>query len=450
MAHIVMLADSAGAARRDRWYGLVKGWVARDTYRPALTDPGLGVADLARLATAARSRVPARPEPVGHRLFAAMDRAVHRRPGWTAALSMCSRRIAYYETGNGENPCGWHTGDGMLTWWAGERGGGQYSDGFWPTVDPYRLPGTTVSRKRLADGAGGEWGAARPDTDWAGGTTDGEFAVTGQHLEGLDSTLTARKSWFWLADEVVCLGAGITCRDGTGMETVVDNRDLGAHGTPVLTVDGVRQPGAQGWTATFRHARWAHLDGHGGYLFPGGTRLSALREERTGTWRRINPGGSTEPVTRRYLTLWTPHGTDPSGAAYAYVLMPGASRDATAARAADRGHLRLLANSGRRQAVEVPALGVTAANFWTAGTAARLTVTAPAGVLLRRTGATARIHLAAPDRTGTPVRLRWAHPVRRVLSAGPGVEVVRTAPALEIAVDPGTACATRTVVVRTG
>ncbi len=117
-------------------------------------------------------------------------RAVHRRPGWCAGLSMASYRIGHYEHGNGENPRGWHTGSGMLYWW-GEGHGDQYSDCFWPTVDPYRLPGTTVSTRRLADGAGAAWGDTCPPGRWVGGATDGTYATVGQHLNGLESTMEA-------------------------------------------------------------------------------------------------------------------------------------------------------------------------------------------------------------------------------------------------------------------
>ncbi|MYZ35538.1 lyase, partial [Streptomyces sp. SID4917] len=161
IAAVALLAGGASTAERERWTGLVKGWIERDTVSPVLTAPQLDVADLARLHTLAASEVPALPEPVGHRLFASMDRAVHRGPGWAAALSMASERIAHYECGNGENPRGWHTGAGMLSWWCADRNNDQYTDWFWPTVDPYRLPGTTVSTKRLADRAGGEWGAPK-------------------------------------------------------------------------------------------------------------------------------------------------------------------------------------------------------------------------------------------------------------------------------------------------
>lgn len=447
IAHIAMLAESASTADKARWQGLVKGWIERDRHSPVLDDTRLGIDDLARLQALGTNGVTPLPEPVGHRFFPAMDRCVHRRPGWTAALSMASDRVAYYETGNGENLRGWHTGAGMLYWWAGGATDGQYSDGFWPTVDPYRLPGTTASRKRLSDGEGGPWGAARPDARWVGGTTDGEFAAIGQELKGLSSTMTARKSWFFLDDAVICLGTGIRSRDGTGVDTVVDSRGLGASGEAGLLVDGVPQPGHDGWSAVFPRARWAHLEGHGGYVFPGGAPVHALRASRIGSWHAINSGCCLTPVTRRYVTLWFDHGTDPADAGYAYVLMPGAGPREVADRAADPDWLRILADTAGRHAVQVSRLGVTAANFWAPGIAGPLASSGPASILLRRGHNTTTICIAAPDRTGAPFEFTWHHPVHAVVSRDPGIEVLATGAALTLRVSPGTACGALTTVV---
>ncbi|MFF7607168.1 polysaccharide lyase family 8 super-sandwich domain-containing protein [Streptomyces parvulus] len=420
IAAMAVLAGGASEAERARWHARIKGWIERDTVTPILTAPQFPVADLARLHAIADAPVPAAPEPTGHRLFAAMDRAVHRRPAFTAGLAMASDRISFYECGNGENPRGWHTGAGMLAWWAGGTRSDQYTDWYWPTVDWYRLPGTTVSTKRLADRAGGEWGAPKPAVRWVGGTTDGEFAAVGQHLKGLGSTLEARKSWFFLDDEVVCLGAGITCADGVPVETVVDNRNLGEGGTQALA----------------RGRDWAHLEGHGGWIVPGGG-LRTLREDRTGAWSDINSTSTPERRTRRWQTLWLDHGTDPSDAGYVYVLMPGASKGAVARRAADHRRVRILANDDRQQAITVPPLGLTAANFWRAGTVGPLTATAGASVLVRRTGRTATLCVSEPPRTGAPLEIVWDHPVRAAVRTDETVEVLATGRRLHLRVTPG-------------
>ncbi|MFD5908636.1 polysaccharide lyase 8 family protein [Streptomyces massasporeus] len=426
IAAIALLAAGASPAERERWHARVKGWIERDTVSPILTAPQFGVADLARLHAIAASPAPAAPEPTGHHLFAAMDRAVHRGPGCTVNIAMASDRIAHYECGNGENPRGWHTGAGMVSWWA-EGTGDQYTDWFWPTVDWYRLPGTTVSTKRLADREGGEWGAARPDTRWVGGTTDGTYAALGQHLKGLGSTLEARKSWFCVEDAVICLGAGITCSDGVPVETIVDNRNLGASGTQRF----VKGP------------HWAHLEDHGGWVLFG-REPKALREDRTGAWSDINTGSTPERRTRRWQTLWLDHGTDPEDATYTYVLMPGASRRAVARRAADRHWMSVLANDAGRQAVTVPSLGCTAATFWQAGTAGPLSASGGASVLVVRRSRTATLCVSEPPRTGEPLEIVWDHPVRRVDRADETVEVLSTDRRLRVRVTPGKVCATHT------
>lgn len=454
LASIVLLGQGASAAENARWRGLVKGWTQRDYYSPPLNDPVLGLQQLARLkGVQDDTSVTAVAEPTGHRLFPSMARATHRRPGWAAALSMADRRITYYETGNGENLRGWHTGSGMLYWWGDTFANGQYSDAFWPTVDPYRLPGTTVSRKALADAAGGDWGASLPDVNWVGGATDGERAAVGQYLKGLQSTLMAKKSWFFLDDTVVCLGAGIKCTDGTAVETTVENRNLGPTGGAPFTVDGTVEPAAYPWSETLTGAKWAHIGGHGGYVFPGGATVRALREARDGSWSTINKGGSTTVLNRRYLTLYVDHGTDPVNASYAYLLLPGATAARTQARAADTGWLTVLANTDSRQGVTVPSLGFTGVNFWFGGTVGTLTASDPCCVMItEKADGTAVIAVSDPMRMRTSLTLTWRRPVASVTSAPATVISAATGSALTLTFGDltATAGATQRITVRLG
>ncbi|MFE7059997.1 polysaccharide lyase family 8 super-sandwich domain-containing protein [Streptomyces californicus] len=452
LASIVLLGQGASAAENSRWRSLVKGWAQRDYYSPPLSNPSLGLTALARIKNVLDdTALTPLPEPDGHRLFPDMARATHRRPGWAASLSMADRRITYYETGNGENLRGWHTGSGMLYWWGDTFANGQYSDAFWPTVDPYRLPGTTASRKALANGAGGDWGASLPDVNWVGGATDGKRAAVGQYLRGLSSTLMAKKSWFFLDDTVVCLGAGIQCRDGAIVETTVDNRNLGPTGNAPFAVDGSAKPLTLPWSATLTGASWAHLGGHGGYVFPGGATVKALRENRTGRWRDINTGGSADQLSRKYLTLWFDHGKDPSDAGYAYQLLPGATEQRTAARAADSGWLRVLANSDDQQGVAVPPLGLTAVNFWFGGTVGPLVADAPCSVMVTEHGdGTATVCVSDPMRKRTSLTLTWNRAVASVVSKPATVTSAATGTSLRLVFGDlsATRGATQTVKVR--
>ncbi|MFI6649224.1 polysaccharide lyase 8 family protein [Streptomyces sp. NPDC050529] len=421
VAAILLLASGAPAELADRWRALAKGWLTRNR-----TTPFAELATVPQLALAKAvlndPDTPAEPRTTGSFVFADMDRVVHRRPGWACALSLSSRRISAYEAGNGENLHGWYTGDGMTYLYDGD-GLGQFNDGFWPTVDPYRLPGTTVDTRERADlGTGGGTSTYRPANAVAGGAVlGGGYSAAAMELTGAQgSTLRARKSWFLLDNAVVMLGAGITASDGRTIETVVENRNLGADGRNRLLVNGVPCAVEDGRPAEFGRAGWAHLQGVGGYVLPGTTTLHALREQRTGTWRAINTGadtgGSTDPVSRRYVTLWVDHGISPTDAGYAYVLLPGASAAATAVWSHSRP-VRIIANDATAQAVEDRRTGLTAVHFWGAGSAAGITASGPATVLVRRRGAQVSVAVADPGRTQAEVSVELPFRVRSVAAS---------------------------------
>ncbi|TDE02784.1 polysaccharide lyase 8 family protein [Jiangella asiatica] len=391
---VLRLAQAADQPTAARWRATCKGWLERDTYENILTAaPVTRVALFKELL--ADSTVHAEPEPVNHTIFANMDRAVHRRPGWAYAIAMCSKRISYYEElTNSENWRGFHTGDGMTYLYTSDNS--QFADEFWPTVDPYRLPGITVDTTRLPDGAGDGERPLPARATWVGGATDGEFAAVGMELEPLLSSLRAKKSWFCLDEYVVALGAGISA--DTQVETVVENRNLHASGGNTLLVEGTAQPVTPGWNAQFHNPAWAHLEGVGGYVFPAGGSLNVVREERTGAWRDINIRGPEDPITRHYATMWFDHGTAPVDESYAYLLVPGATPTRTAELAADPGRVQILVNTDRVQAVRVPRLGVTAVNFWTAGSVDGITVDAPCSLTIRH-GRGPRLSVAVADPT---------------------------------------------------
>ncbi|MFF1836557.1 polysaccharide lyase 8 family protein [Streptomyces sp. NPDC058231] len=427
VAAILLLATGAPAAYADRWRELVKGWLTRNRTTPFTALATLPQIALAKAVLDDPHTAPG-PRTTGHFVFADMDRVVHRRPRWACALSLSSKRISAYEAGNGENLHGWYTGDGMTYLYAGDDLG-QFDDGFWPTVDPYRLPGTTVDTRQRTDlGTGAGTSTYRPTNAVAGGAVlRGTYGAAAMELIGpAGSTLRTRKSWFLLENAVIALGAGISSSDGLTVETIVENRNLGPGGTERLLVDGVGQPTEQGWTREFGHARWAHVDGVGGYVLDGRSALHALREERTGTWRAIDTGadtgGSTDPVTRRYVTLWIDHGVSPTDAGYSYVLLPGASAAATAVWSHSRP-VRIVANDTTAQAVEARRQGLTAVNFWGAGTAAGITSSGPASVLVQRHGQELTVSVADPGRTGTTLTVELPFPARRVVTADNTVTV---------------------------
>ncbi len=438
LASDVLLMAESGAfpGQTASWKAIAKGWIQRDTTKPYMNDSSVAVPELARAqALLNDTTVTAAAEPVCSQVFG-MDRAIHRRQGWAAQISACSSRTTFYETGNGENLHGWHTNSGMLYWYGSTYGNDQHSDAFWPTVDPYMLPGTTVSTLSLADAAGGEWGASHPATAWAGGATDGTWTAFGQDVRGLQSSLTGKKSWFCLDDSIVCLGAGITCADGAGVQTTIDNRNLGSNNTQALWVDGAVQDSTLGWDQTFANAHYMSIDGMASWIFPGGANVSAKRIARTGAWSAINTGGPTAQITKNYVTMWFDHGTDPVSATYCYQLMPGAGAAAAAARSANPD-FAILANTPTVQAISCPGLGLTMANFFAAGTAGPLTASGPCSILMSEKNGSMTIAVSDPTRGQATVQITIASDTYPGISSTSGINVLTTAGLISLLAEVG-------------
>lgn len=137
---VVRLIPGFPGETADRFTALVKQWIAEDTYRDFLA-----VTDLASLVAARQviaSSVPARGPLVAHKQHPRMDKAAHHRPSFALGISAYSSRIYNYESIQNENLHAWHLSDGMVLLYTDDLG--HYSEDYWPTVDPARLPGTTV------------------------------------------------------------------------------------------------------------------------------------------------------------------------------------------------------------------------------------------------------------------------------------------------------------------
>ncbi|MFD4649186.1 polysaccharide lyase 8 family protein [Streptomyces sp. NPDC058441] len=421
---VLRLLPGVPAAETDRFTALVKQWITEDTYRDFLA-----ATDLASLVAARDvlgSGVPPRGGLVTHRQYPRMDKAVHHRPAFTFGVSAYSTRIYNYESIQNENLHGWHLSDGMTLLYDDDLG--HYSEDYWPTVDPKRLPGTTVLTGRPADAEGQR---TTSTADWAGGTalpgtTLGSY---GMDLRAYGSSLRALKSWFCLDDVIVHMGSGVSADSGDA-ETIVENRKL-RDPQARLTVDGIRFDGS----GELADVRWLHLAGTGGYVFPRPTRVRALREERTATWREINlKYGTDTPVTRPYLTLWQEHGTAPADAGYCWLQAPGASADRTR-RLALAPPVRPVATTASVHAVRRGADGLLAANFWAGGRAGELAADGPASVLVRPDGRTVTVAVSDPTQLRDRVTLDLALRGLTVARADTGVRAERTSAGTRVTVD---------------
>jgi hyaluronate lyase len=151
-------------------------------------------------------------------------------------------------------------------------------------------------------------------------------------------------------------------------------------------VDGVVTSRPTNWGTTLTNSRSCAIEGVGGYYFP--DRPNNLRAEfvpSSGKWTDIHPYDSdTNNYTDNYLRLIFKHGATPSGATYAYTLLPAMTPSEVKGYAYNP-QTTILSNTETVQAVKNPALGVVAANFWDSagGKADLLTVNRSCSVITK-------------------------------------------------------------------
>jgi hyaluronate lyase len=368
---IVRLSQLAPAADATAYKKMIKYWVQNDTFKNVYGDSSIEMIDLIKQIMN-DSAVTPRGELIKNNQYPRMDRAVHLRPGFGFAVSMSSNRIANYESINSENLKGWYTGDGMTYLFNNDLA--QYDDHYWPTIEPYRLPGTTVDTGLTRGNASGQ--SYRGANNWVGGTSlIGLYGATGMELDGYGSTLAAKKSWFMFDDEIVALGSGITSTDNQTIETIVENRKINSSGNNTFMVNGASKSTALGWNETMSSVNWAHLAGNVtgsdiGYYFPGGATITGDRQSRTASWSAINTSSThldATPITRNYLSMRLNHGTNPSNATYSYVMLPNKT-STQVSNYASNPNIEVLQNSAQVHAVKETNLNIVAANFWSDGT----------------------------------------------------------------------------------
>lgn len=295
----------------------------------------------------------------GTRVFWRSDYAIHRTPEAMLAIKAASTRVRTTESGNGENLLGANLNDGALLI---VRHGDEYMDIF-PLWDWERIPGTTsVHPTDLPDyvdifGGHDFVGGVEPRKEDAG-ALHGCFTFT-MNREGL----RAKKSWFFLPEGVVCLGAGI---DSTVPERMVRTTINQCFRKGAVTVqrEGPLESFETGATTADNFA-WLHHDGVG-YLLPSAMTIELKAETASGRWHTINNAYSKDEVTGELVTATILHGVEVESGAYEYTVLPGLDAEATAQAAAAPPY-RVLANTPKLQAVAAPD-GSLAVVFHEAGT----------------------------------------------------------------------------------
>lgn len=331
----------------------------------------------------------------GSRAYWLSDYVAHQRPGYFVGLRMCSSRMRNGETVNGEGLKSRYLSYGATFIY---RTGNEYHNIF-PVWNWRRIPGTTVEQDdaSLLDSVN-DLGAE----SFAGGASDGRFAVAAQDLKL--GHVAGRKAWFFFDDGLVALGAALSCPTGNSLITCV-NQCLQNGEETSGTLPDPQQTGGDS-----ADCRWVVHDGVG-YVFPLGGAVSDSTGPQTGRWSDIG-SGSSQNVTADVFSLTIDHGTQARDASYAYEVLPGwkpSQLQQTLRR------FKIVANTSDAQAVFDADADVLQVVFWKAGVVdndgAAVGADRPCLALVDRRGREAVLTAASPDHAAGRVHItlpgRW-------------------------------------------
>ncbi|MGW0763835.1 polysaccharide lyase family 8 super-sandwich domain-containing protein, partial [Streptomyces sp. NPDC002814] len=361
--------------------------------------------------------------------FNAMDRTVHRRPGYAFALARSSDRISKYEYMNGENLMPWFQGDGAYyLYLSGQDQTQAYGIDYFTTVSPYGLAGVTAPveqrhtipelyGKPFYDNPGHPLNFTsssesqntyvyfpRGTNRHSGGAVLGTYGAAGMVQSGdvahrdkaagllpddfvVYRNATATKSWFLLDEEIVVLAAGVGDSAGRAVTTTVDAR-IAAPDDRVSVTGRLRD--GRPWTGTgtgdLRWLRYANATQRTavGYVFLDTPPVRVALDEVTHSRRLVRTSNPDTAVTRGVFGVTVDQAPGAQLARLAYALVPNAGE--ARLRAYRHGPLKVLANTSDLQAITHAGLGLTAANSFTPGhhETAGLRIEGPASVIVRR------------------------------------------------------------------
>ncbi|MBK2403530.1 hyaluronidase [Erysipelothrix sp. strain 2 (EsS2-7-Brazil)] len=295
------------------------------------------------------------------KIYGSMDRVVNRNHDYTAALSMFSKRISNYESINNENMQGWHTGSGMLYLYT-DNDIDQYDGTYWAAVDKYRLPGTTVDTRPLANKA---LHRKLSKQAWVGGSSTGKIGSAGMYYNtntfnnGMD--LRAQKSWFFLDDAIVALGTNITGTSPSSIETTIENRKVDANAQIKHNETSISAPKLsleKGDTITLNNGD----KGTFGYYFPTETDVEISNTVHSGKFVDQNLMFDDKiEYSSNFFKLGINHGTVADNDAYEYVMLPNSS-ETQIQDFAKNNTLEILENNNLIQAIKTDT--TFAMNVW--------------------------------------------------------------------------------------
>lgn len=283
----------------------------------------------------------------------------HQRPKWFSSVRMhSSRQNNMEEAYNDEGLKNHHFADGsnfiIIT-------GKEYVDVF-PVWDWQKIPGATIVQKPSV--LPFKQIPKKGLTNFVGAVSNGTYGAAATDFKSVHDPLQARKAWFYFNDEYVCLGTGIHSTSEYPVATTLNQCNL--DGAVTAQTGGKTEVLKKG-THSLNAVNWIQHN-KVAYLFPEPVDISLTNQTATGSWREIShqDWATEEPVQKELFTAWINHGVKPSGAGYAYIVVP----DITTADLKpyqQKNAISIISNTPQVQAVHHRLLQLTEAIFYQQG-----------------------------------------------------------------------------------
>jgi chondroitin AC lyase len=276
------------------------------------------------------------------------DYSLYYSPAYNFDIRMASTRTFRNENGNGENVKGYFLSEGAYNI---AVDGDEYVDIF-PAWNWTRIPGITAPQMASIPQPA-QWGTYGTTT-FAGGVSNGEYGITAFAPDNKEYSINtaAKKAWFMFGNEIVCLGAGITSTAAAEINTTVNQCLL--NGAVTLSAGGVESVLENG-THSPANADWIYHN-KTGYFFPAGGNPNVSLQAASGNWNAINTAAASKTETKDVFTLWFNHGTEPTAASYAYMIVPAKTKEEIKQYDADK--VEILVNSDTLQALRHKTLNI--------------------------------------------------------------------------------------------
>lgn len=331
-------------------------------------------------------------EPVS-KVFFNGDYVLHVRPGFSFGVRTVSARTLRNEYGNGENLKTYFVSDGS-THIAAQ--GGEYYNIF-PVWNWSRIPGVTAPQTDTIPRTVTDW--QTPGTSlFTGGVSDSLYSAYTYVYDDKfsDINTSAKKSWFFFDEEVVCLGSGITSASRFPVNTTVNQSLL--QGDVLVSEGNIEKVLTKGDYELGKKLNWILHNGFG-YVFPQKGNINLSFKETEGSWRSITQGARNAVEKKDVFTLWVDHGTQPQQATYAYIVVPD-KHTAKEMNAYDTSNISILANNSSMQIVQNKKLDMWQMIFFEPGEFSHqgttIKVDAPCAVLLKNIKTNPVVHIADP------------------------------------------------------